>query len=75
MTKGCVDELASGLSDRGHRDRQAALLQIMDVVMRDQRLLLLCDDVDAKVSETSILRLRFFSQKLMICLIAMSHFP
>jgi len=47
MTMGCVDELASGHSDRGHRDRQAALLQLMDVVMRDQRFLLLYYDVDA----------------------------
>jgi len=38
MTKGCVDELAS--------DRQAALLQLMDVVMRDQRFLLLYHDVE-----------------------------
>jgi len=44
---GCVDELASGHSDRGHRDRQAALLQLMDVVMRDQRFLLLYHDVEA----------------------------
>ena len=47
MTKGCVDELASGHSDRGHRGRQAALLQLMDVVMRDQRFLLLYHDVEA----------------------------
>jgi len=47
MTKGCVDELASGHSDRGHRDRQAALLQLMDVVMRDQRFLLLYNDVES----------------------------